>query len=145
MSELIKIEGTIHVNTSESTFGDLLLLNDKLIVPFFNANIIQNEESYLAVYSGKYIKFCYLMFESVSGIVWDYDLSRFLPEINRECYGGAYYQNLDYREFWLSYLKGYLVYRNNPEVSKHPWNLADITNSDLFSAGDTFSKLQSIL
>lgn len=124
MSKFLKIKDIGSVNTAESTYGDSLLCGDKLIIPYFNVHIDLNNHEFLKQDSGKYIKFCYLVFEGVFGVVWDYDLSRSVGSENRECYGGTYfYDNKDY-EFWIKYNQGFIYLEKGYQSSSHPWKLS---------------------
>ncbi|PKA10279.1 hypothetical protein CH372_20255 [Leptospira meyeri] len=145
MSELKKFHGLSKVNTAEAIFGDFLFAHDKLIIPYYNINIIHDQNHDLAPFNGKYIKFCFLIFEGISGIVWNYELSKFLPEKNRECYGGDYYLNNVYKEFWLSYNHGYLILEKTFFSSTKPWNSNQISTSSFQISKETLNNLMKLL
>jgi hypothetical protein len=133
MLKFIKIEGLESVNASESTFGNPVFLGNKLIIPFYNVKIHQGENSFLNQEKGKFIKYCYLVFEGVLAITWDYDLSRVIGPENRECYGGDYYYDKEHYEFWIKYQKGFIYLDQAYQSSLNPWN-------DLDERDDVFFK-----
>lgn len=133
MLKFIKTEGLRNINTSESTYGNPIFLGDKLIIPFYNVNIGFDENSFLNQETGRYIKYCYLVFESVSVIAWDYDFSRLIGPENRECYGGECYYDKEYHEFWIKYQKGLVYIQQDYQSSVDPWK-------DLKGNGNVFFK-----
>lgn len=129
---MLEINGFAYINSSEAIYGNMIFKNNKLIIPYFNVNIMDNNTEYLKELKGSYLKYCYLLFENISGIIWDYDLSRFLPFEKRECYGGVNFYDKKYNEFWISYEKGTLLLNKDFETSKHPWN-NEICDADFFN------------
>ncbi|WP_039938357.1 hypothetical protein [Leptospira terpstrae] len=144
MKKFIKKNGISSVNSAESIFGDLLFYQNKLLIPFFNVFIIHDHEYELEPFYGKYIKLCYLVFEDISAITWNYDISRLLSVKNRECYGGEYYINLEHKEFWISYLNGYLILEETFEVSSKPWNYNGISDSFFHISKYTLKNLMKL-
>lgn len=122
MTNFIKIKTPRIANTAESIFGDSLMFGNKIIFPFFNVHIMPNNDCTLGKEKGKYVKFCYLVFQGVQGITWEYELSRRMDSENRECYGGIYYKDeLDY-EFWIKYKQGYIYLTEDYQSSHKPWS-----------------------
>lgn len=122
------------INTSESTYGKSLFLGNKLVIPFYNVNVGSSEDSFWNQESGNYIKYCYLIFQNVSGIVWDYDLSRLIESEQRECYGGEYYFDKKYYEFWIKYGRGFIYLDQNYQSSDVSWDDLKGKEEDFFKS-----------
>ncbi|WP_125232011.1 hypothetical protein [Leptospira harrisiae] len=145
MKEFTLFEGISNVNAGESNFGDFLFYNNKLIIPFFNIFIIPDKDHNLRNYNSKFIEFSYLIFENVTAIVWEYELSRFLHEENRECYGGIYYLDNLYYEFWLNYSKGYLLLEEGTRISDKPWSDETNQHINFYKSSHTNPRLKNFL
>lgn len=130
---MLKILNFSYLNSSEAIYGNMVLKDNKLIIPYFNLYIMENDNQMLKKSVGKYLKKGYLVFENVSGIVWDYELSRRMFTEKVECYGGTNYFNNLYNEFWVSFEKNYIYIEEDFDVSKFPWNLNLDENVDFFS------------
>jgi hypothetical protein len=121
MSQFVKIGSLVNVNTAEAVFGDMIIRGNRVFIPFHNVNVLKSDVGDMSELGGKYIRRCYLVFSGVSGIVWDYELSRFQRVDSRECYGGTYYLDNVHREFWVQYEKGDVIVEENYLVSVDPW------------------------
>ncbi len=121
MKDVIKICDLEVVNTAESIYGDLSVKGDKIIVPFFNVQVIDDliEND---IPGGQYIDYCFLVFENVQSFTFDYELSRKMnASIKRECMGGVYFFSNESYEFWVNFEKGNLYVPKNFQLSQVPW------------------------
>lgn len=123
MKRLVDIPEIHNTNTAEAVFGDIQLLGNKIVIPYFNVHIIPTQ-SYKGLEKGKaqYIQFCYLIFEETVGVIWDYEESRLMNYQNGECYGGTYYYDNNYYEFWIKYKCGKILVNQDYAVSPTPWS-----------------------
>jgi hypothetical protein len=144
MLEPIK-ESLSRVNTWEATFGDFVIQGDKLIIPYYNIyimdddnylkHIMPNVDKHLQKEKGKYIQYCYLVFEGVVGIMLGYDVSKLIDETKYECYGGVYYRNRKGNEFWIQYQQGYIYLEPNYQSSITPWKSLEYEHDKFFTRG----------
>lgn len=118
------------VNTPDSTFGKAELIGKKMIIPYKNVQIMENNDHFLKNFSGMYIAQCYLVFEGIQSITWDYDFSRNLNSDLRECYGGINYFDNEYYEFWIIYENGYVLIDSEWKITK---DLVDLNTVDTHS------------
>jgi hypothetical protein len=130
MKSLTSISEIHNTNTAESIFGDIQVFGNSIVIPYFNVHIIPNQ-SHENLEKGKaqYVQFCYLVFEGVVAVSWDYDDSRLIDSDNRECYGGIYYYDNNYYEFWIKYRYGKILVAQDYAVSLIPWEKSRIIQS----------------
>lgn len=142
MSKFIKIEGLGSVSTCESIYGHSLIQGDNLIIPFYNVQIVDDDEnSVLKGVNNKFIKFSYLLFEGVTAITWDYNLSCLMDLKSSLAYGGTCYHNDQQgHEFWIKYKRGYIYLEQDYESSFKSWERPKTNDKDF----DIFFKLTSI-
>lgn len=116
------------VNTAEATFGDVCLLGNSLVVPYFNVHITKAKISCnFSQYEGHFFNFCYLSFDFVETITWSYDLSRFIESSKRECYGGNHHFSNEYKEFWISYRSASIYVPDDFSKSTSPFEEDDFS------------------
>jgi hypothetical protein len=128
MEKYFEIEGINCVDTSEAIFGDFVVLGNKLLIPYFNVKIVCKNNINLESYFGNYIRFCVLSFEEINGILWEYQERILLSGKIIECYGGEYYLDKNYREFWISYGLGKIILKKGLEYNNDPWDYNYFSN-----------------
>ncbi|OUS06491.1 hypothetical protein A9Q81_02885 [Gammaproteobacteria bacterium 42_54_T18] len=133
-----------YVNTAEAKFGDIVLLNDTLVIPYFNVYISSGGKNIASPsIRESYIELSYLVFRNINVITWDYDSSRIIDSKNRVCYGGIHYFSDDYKEFWLSceesaiYVPMEIAASNSPfperdEVLKDFFHVSKVLETDFY-------------
>lgn len=122
------------INSAEAILGDIMLINDKLIVQFSNINIInEGKDIFFKGHSDGliYLNFCFAIFEGVETITFDYDQSRLIDPEKRQCYGGEHYLTGVYSEFWISYKKGKIFLIEESEFIKAPQYLTNQERIDI--------------
>jgi hypothetical protein len=107
-------KGIKRINTAEAICGDILMINTNLIIPYSNVlimdcgdDILFNENAH------SFLNFCFIIFENVKVITFDYDYSRLIDSEKRECYGGVHYLTNKEFEFWLSYKSAKIVLKKD--------------------------------
>lgn len=92
-------------------------------MPYFNLHIMSLDELPIELKSlkGKYLKCGYLIFKSIKGMAYTYELSRELNDESRECYGGINFFSNEYCEFWIDCKNKMLVLEDSYVVSEKPW------------------------
>lgn len=109
------------VNSAEADLGDMRLIDDKFVVAFCNLDIMDGgEDVMLNEHISSYINFCYVVFEGVDTITFDYDMSRLIPLEKRKCYGGINYLTNQHSEFWISYKTGKILFTEKTQFKKIP-------------------------
>lgn len=109
------------INTAEAICGDYLLIDTNLIIPYSNVLIMEDGEDVLFNQNvNSFLNFCYVIFENVKIITFDYDYSRLIDDKTRECYGGVHFLSNKNVEFWLTYESAKIVLKENFAFSKMP-------------------------
>jgi hypothetical protein len=139
MKEYIIIDDLDFVDTAESTYGNWIYSKNKLIIPFYNIQI--GEDNSLGDENYYYIKYAYLVFDEISIITWNYEYSRMIEAERRECYGGVHNYDDSYAEFWIEYNKGYLYLDPDYKSSKQSYSSLDSTDDSFFSSANKIAEL----
>jgi hypothetical protein len=143
MNKAILIDDISSLNTSEATFGDMFIFGNTLIIPYYNVKV--NSNGNLKKEDGKYLNYCYLLFEGTMGIVWDYEVSRFMNAETRKCYGGIYIQDGEYYEFWITYDKGFVIMKEDYLSSKNPWSIKEELDGIFSCSNNDIIEIKTIL
>lgn len=109
------------INTAEAICGDFLLIDTNLIIPYSNVLIMEDGDDVLFNQNvNSFLNFCYIIFEKVKVITFEYNFSRLIDSKIRECYGGVHFLTNKEVEFWLSYESARIVLKKNYAFSKMP-------------------------
>ena len=109
------------INTAEAICGDSLLIDTNLIIPYSNVLIMEDGDDVLFNQNvNSFLNFCYIIFEKVKVITFEYNFSRLIDSKIRECYGGVHFLTNKEVEFWLSYESARIVLKENYAFSKMP-------------------------
>lgn len=121
------------VNTAEAILGNILLVDNKLIVQFSNLIIDKNgNDAFLHNEGIAFLNFCFVVFEDVETLTFDYKKSMSLMDAeNRECYGGEHYLTGEYSEFWISFKSGKIGLIEESEFINYPRFLSKQEKIDL--------------
>lgn len=122
------------INSGESDLGDIRLFDDNLVVAFRDLQLNKDEESTDEVFGTIqcYINFCFVVFEGVDTLTFDYDMSRNIPIEKRECYGGVNYLTNKDSEFWISYKTGKILLIEESQLRKVPYFFTKEEKEHLF-------------
>jgi len=120
------------VNSSESYLGNVLMINQCVIIPYANLLIMESGKDDLFNQNiNSFINFCYVVFEEVEIITFDYEYSRLINPERRECYGGVHYLNNLYSEFWISYKSAKIILKEDMVFSKMPLSFSRSDNEKI--------------
>ncbi|MFP9115540.1 hypothetical protein ACLI1A_16495 [Flavobacterium sp. RHBU_3] len=109
------------INCAEAIVGDIKLIDNKMVVAFGNLIIMEGgKDLLLNRNSGSFVNLCFVVFDEIETITFDFDFSRLIPLENRECHGGTNYLTGEHSEFWLAYKKGRILFTNQSAFKKIP-------------------------
>ncbi|MDP2174499.1 MAG: hypothetical protein Q8K70_01170 [Bacteroidota bacterium] len=69
-----------------------------------------------------------MSFEEINGIVWNLNTKTNLGGKIIECYGGDYFLDKNFREFWIGYSSGSIILQIDYQTNTNPWDVSFFTN-----------------
>lgn len=110
------------VNTAESSCGDILMIENNIIIPYSNVVITGNGlDKIFNDNVNSYLDFCFIIFENIEVVTFDYDFSRLIDREKRKCYGGVHYLRNEEFEFWISCKSAKVILNEGYVFSKMPF------------------------
>lgn len=109
------------INSAEAFIGNISVIDNFVIIPFSNLFINGDGEDKLFNKNiNSYLNFCYIVFEDVESISFNYEESRLMSSKNRECYGGINYLTNKDVEFWINYKQAKIFIKEDYIFKKSP-------------------------
>lgn len=130
------------INTGESVCGDILMIEDNIIIPY--SNVVINHKGFDKIFNvniNSYLDFCYIIFKNIDFISFDYDCKNQVKDKQIECYSGVHFLNDKYCEFWISYKDVKIILRKDCIFSKMPFPFSTEKSKTILSDNPAYRDL----